>query len=84
MAFKTLGTSLVVFNCGIALVRGGDDNMDTAWQETFENLYTNGAFMTPVIRASFTLNAVLGIAILCMISKYTPIVLELYSHWIPI
>src|SRR5216684_2170523 len=38
-ASETLGNSLVVFNCGTALARGGDDNMGTACQETFEDLY---------------------------------------------
>jgi hypothetical protein len=83
-AVETLGNSQVVFNCGTAVARGGDNNMALPDKRPLRISTPMEPFPTPVIRAFLSLNVVPDVAISCRTSKYTPIKLELYSHWVPI
>jgi hypothetical protein len=83
MAAETLENSLVVFNCGTVVARGGDDNIPPDMRPLRISTPME-PFSTPVIRAFLSLNVVLDVAISRKTSKYTPVRLELYSHWVPI
>jgi hypothetical protein len=84
-ATETLENALVVFNGGTAVARGV---VTTTWAPPDKRPLRISTpmepFPTPVIRAFLSLNVVPDVAISCRTSKYTPVRLELYSHWVPI